>query len=213
MKNTFLVVTFLLVLAASVAGQERLLHDRGTFIISVGGEAGIYRNDISQTFGAIQETREDTSGAVFLPISAEFCITRFLSAGVMYQTGRYIEDNDNEENQVRFFGVHASIHLFKRMRNDFFIRANAGVGRLQINTEETNFSQQTLWNGAQAGLTLGYRHSFGQHVGFYITAGRHAYNLNIREWTLNGAQVDLDRFEFDMDLTGIQLSTGLFLRF
>jgi hypothetical protein len=213
MKNTFFFLLTLLLSISAAHAQNRLLHDRGTFLISVGGEAGIYQNDITQTFGAVQETREDTAGAVFLPISAEFCITRFLSAGVMYQPGRYIEDNDSEENRVRFFGVHASIHLFKRMRNDFFIRANAGVGRLQINTEDTNFSQQTSWNGAQAGLTLGYRHSFGQHVGFYITAGRHAYNLNIREWTVNGANVDLNRFEFDMDLTGYQLSTGLFLRF
>jgi len=212
MKKLIFLFAFLGLLISQTASAQ-VFSEKGKFIATAGLKLGFYKNDITlYAFGA-DSTGTDTTGAFYYPISLEYCITNRISAGITYRAGRYFEDDDQSNNKVGAFDMHATFHFMKKERNDLYARFQIGFGNLNIKNIDDIASSEGNWSFGSAGLSIGYQHTFGEHVGFYLNLGRANYNLTQKDLYFNGERVDTADIKWDMKLRGTEFSFGLLGRF
>ena len=128
------------VLLSSAAGAQCL--QKGNFSISISGEGGYYNTSLSTVFFGLEVTAKDTAAAVFLPITAEFMLTDRFAVGLMYKSGRYLSDKDDETNQTSAFALTASYHLLVNDKNDLMGRV--GFGSSLIDQQDTGTPKAEL---------------------------------------------------------------------
>jgi hypothetical protein len=184
---------------------------KGTWIASLGWEGGIYFNDVETNLFGYDTTFTDTAGAVFFPVSIEYCFSNLFSAGIQYKRGRYIEDEAYQSNATGVFDVFVNFHFLKKERNDLYARLSVGAAGLTI--EDDEFDSKGEWTGSHAGFSLGYRHFFGKTLGAYVTLGRSAYVLNQKSLTALNTTIDPEDFKWDLTLSGYEFGIGLVARF
>lgn len=212
MKKVIFLMAFLS-LFFTQSSDAQVFSEKGKFIATAGIKLGFYQNDITLYALGADSTAKDTTGAFYYPISLEYCITNRISAGITYRPGQYFEDDDQSNNKVKAFDMHATFHFMKKQRNDLYARFQFGFGNLNIKNIDDIASSEGNWSFGSAGLSLGYQHTFGEHVGLFLNLGRANYNLTQKDLYLNGVKINTADIRWDMDLRGTEFSFGLLGRF
>lgn len=212
MKKVIFLMTFLsLCLTQTLSAQ--VFSEKGKFIATAGLKLGFYENDITLYALGADSTGKDTTGAFYYPISLEYCITNRISAGITYRPGQYFEDDDQSKNKIKAFDMHATFHFMKKQRNDLYARFQFGFGNLNIKDIDDIASLEGTWSFGSAGLSLGYQHTFGEHVGFFLNLGRANYDLTQKDLYYNGIKINTAALGYAMSLRGTEFSFGLLGRF
>ncbi|MCB0761868.1 MAG: hypothetical protein KDC12_10130 [Flavobacteriales bacterium] len=210
MKKLLLFIMTLAPFAGIAQGTES-----GDITFDVGIQAGIYKNNVHQSYpGIIDTTFRDTAGAWLVPINVEYCFHHMLSTGITFQFGSYFtEDKPNivNENKARVYGVVLDFHPLNKEVFDPYIRMTHGYSTLKVKETDFGFSPAQVTDikagGYHFGMDLGVRLYFGKYVGINFFGGYNLYNLNLKELYIDGS-LNKD-FQQDMQLTGPQFGFAL----
>lgn len=194
-----------------LAQKSDRVAGKGIFITGLGVTGGVYQNEITQNLLGFQGTYTDTVGAYFFPISAEYCILNSFSAGLQFRPGRYIDDEDYEDNIAATFDLLVSYHMINRTRNDLYVQLALGPAWLTI--DNSFAAARGDWAGLHAGLNLGYRHFFGKTIGAHVHLGWSTFALEQTYLEVANASVSPQILYWDMLITGTEFGIGLCARF
>ena len=81
----YLLFILLVTLSTGITAQE--VSKKGTWIVGLGLEGGVYTNEITTNVFGTEDNYTDSAAAYFIPITAEFCFLNRLSAGASLRLG------------------------------------------------------------------------------------------------------------------------------
>lgn len=208
-RMKYLLVVFAMFMNTFMQAQQ--VAEKGSWILGIGSEAGIYSNEVTTNVFGFEETYTDTAGAFFFPLSVEYCVLNRLSVGTQLRLGKYVDDEDYEDNNTGVWNFSVAYHFLKKERNDLYARIAFGPANLRI---ENNRSDATgEWRGGHFGVGLGYRHYFGKTVGVHLYVQNGAYTLRQESLSVGNLIIDPDLARWDMVLRGPELGFGLNVKF
>ncbi|MEY3398478.1 MAG: hypothetical protein RL220_1072 [Bacteroidota bacterium] len=193
-------------------GLENTTSAKGNWIVQLGWEGGLYFNEINTNLYGADSSYVDTAGAVFYPLSVEYCFTNRFSGGIAFRNGHYLTDQAGETNRTNVFDFLVSFHLLEKVRNDLHLRLAFGPAALRVE-RDVHPKFEGTWAGGHFGLQLGYRHYFGKHIGLYASLGRNGYSLNQKTLSAYDVAIDPDDARWDMSLSGWEFGFGLVGKF
>ena len=134
MKNLLRSLSFI-ALSSVAFGQAQ---DKGVISFSVGYDAGIHGTIYTSQYQNNSPTTPDTSaaGTQLFRLNAQYNIFKFLSAGLDFRTGSYIEDPENATaagNKVSMYGLSLRLYPVNKDKFVWYVGANFGGSRLTIN--------------------------------------------------------------------------------
>ena len=197
--------------AVSLVSFSQQVSEKGTWIVGLGLEGGVYTNEITNNVFGTEENYTDSAAAYFIPLTVEYCFLNRLSAGASVRLGKYIDDEDYEDNDTRVFDLFVAYHFLKKQRNDLYAKIAFGSSNLIIENDLSDAEGE--WSGGHFGIGLGYRHYFGEHIGVHVYIQNGAYNLKQKSLRVGSITVDPDDARWDMMLRGPEFGFGLVGKF
>lgn len=208
-------------------------NEKGTVHLAVGATFGAHGTEYSWTstqtinfFGTqltFTDSGTETDGAatVTVPIEMDFGITNRFSLGFYLEPGMYLDSNNTESNTLFMGGLQPRFYLINGERFALLAGAQFGMAGLKIDrTEETSVAGLTVVNESSAsyagggfGLGAGAVFQFSDLIGLQLHLRYMATNMKLRDYTINGDDVDADNYEATLRTRGIGLQLSLGFRF
>jgi hypothetical protein len=192
-------------------------HNNGTLSAQIGFDAGVH--------GTVTENRynntvvsQDTSaaGTTLANISVSYSITKWLSAGLTFSGGKYIEDPDNAEangNSIAVYGVSLRLYPANKDKFNWWLGADFGKAGLEINRIYTIFStpidNQYVFKGNHMSFNSGINWYFANFMGIHFTMGYSQHKFTLDEYNIEGTAQDLTNTNYTMNTKGAQFKLGL----
>ncbi len=196
----------------------------GTLNLSAGTGLGVYAttSEFNATYGSFTFTDKDTSGAVttYFNFSADFGIMKLLSAGVYFQAGKYLQEEESgitKNNNFLVFGIMPKIYLINK--DKFNLNIGLGLGIQNLRTSEqnnnNNSKSEAKYSGGNVHLRLGMNYYFTQGIGLFFHTGYDANNLDLKElsFTSGNNTNTPSNLSGNLKANGLQMAIGLNFKF
>jgi hypothetical protein len=210
-------VTFLLLVSMIGFSQS---HDKGTFSFNLGWDAGLHGTEYTSKLNGTQLGSPDTSaaGTSLFRINAHYNPVKWLSAGLDFRAGSYLEDPDNPEtdgNKINMLGLALRLYPVNRDKFAWFIGANFGRSGLEINRKLTAFNipAKYTFNSGHLSFETGFNWYFAKNGGLNFGLGYSQHNFLMQEFYLNNSKQNIDNFENRLRTKGVHFNIGLAIQF
>lgn len=201
-----------IVVCATTMGTTAQVVQKGDFALDLGVEGGYYNVDIHQRLGELDSTYADTAATFFVPFHFEYMLSNKFAIGAVLKSGRYLSDDNSDNNQVTAFGVSLSYHPVVTEKLDLFVRVGVGSSALKIR-EVVLVEVRTDFAGPAIEIDTGLKFYFSEHFGLNFNVGWNSYNLDIKEASIGGESLDLDDVDWTLDVKGVEVGLGFAARF
>lgn len=210
MKNLLLAATMVF-LGNTVLGQA---HQKGKMNIDAGGGVGIYKFDYKQTYqGSVSyEVEDDTAGTTYGFLNLEYGVLDFLSAGINFKRGSYIDDNANANNTFGVFDVVARGYFLNKDKFTFFGSLAFGTNGLTINRSGI-IATTERYSGTHVGFGLGFKWFWIEQFGLHFAVENNRYNFDLKKYTINGDEQDINDWDVDYNVRGTEVKLGFSFKF
>ncbi len=188
-------------------------HKAGTLSFQLNGDLGAHRT-IGETIFLGVSTGKDTSAAatVITNISGSYSILPWLSAGLTFGTGRYIEDEEQANdatNRISIFGLTIRLYPVNNENFNWFGALDLGTTILEINREFLAQDATFRFRSGHIGAYTGINWYFANFIGLNTQLGFTTHNFNLREFTLNNTTQNLNNIESTLGTLGLHFRLGL----
>ena len=190
-------------------------NDKGTFHVAVGVGLGGHATEYEQTVTLLNVpfTTRKTDGAatVTFPIEAQYGITRSFSLGLYIEPGRYLDSTDSKSNSITLLGIQPRFYVINKDRFALLASLQVGSTNLRINEDRPGVNSTAQYRGGSFGLGAGAVIQFSDVVGIQFHLRYIGNRLKLKDYDLNGSNVDLGTFKAELNTHGVvgQLSLGL----
>lgn len=181
------------------------------------GHGTVYENKYNGTV-----LDRDTSGAatVMYPVSVHVNVFKWVSVGLVFQAGSYIEDPDNAEangNKARFLSGEIKFYPVNKDKFAWYLGFRFGGSHLEINRlidiVGVKVPYQYQFSGSNFGAFTGFNWYFAKNVGMYFNLGYTSNNFLLTDYSINSTAQNISGFDNHMWTKGANASLGLALRF
>lgn len=216
MKKILFTITLLFSFSIIANSQS---HSKNTLSFNLDYDLGIH-GTVSEYYYQNVLIDQDTSaaGTQMVRFDVQYNILKFLSAGLTYRKGSYIEDPDNADadgNKVAIFSLGLRLYPVNKEKFALYFGLNFGSSNLEINrsyTFITTSRHRYLWNSPHFSTELGFNWYFAKGIGMNFNLGYSGHNFNLREYYINGTQQDLTNQKHTFLTKGVHIGIGLAIR-
>lgn len=195
-------------------------HSKGTLSLQAGFDLGIHGTIYESQYSGTTVS-EDTSGAgtKMFRMDVNYNIFKFLSVGLNFRGGSYIEDPDNYEangNKVNIFGLSLRLYPVNKDKFAMYIGPTFGTSNLEINriyTFITTFNYQYKFKSPHFGVDMGFNWYFAPKVGMNFNLGYSGQKFKMEEYSINGSAQDLTNWNNVLTTKGVHLGIGVAFHF
>lgn len=217
MRTLIIAITFTLLNSISFSQS----HTFGTFNFSAGYDAGFHGVLYNSTYnnGTFEiKQDEDTSAAVtsMFRFDGHINLLKFLSVGLNYRRGKYIEDEENtaaQGNKVSMIALAARLYPVNKDNFVWYLGGSFGLSNLTLNREFDIFTStipyQYKFRSPQVGFETGLNWYFAGGFGLNFGLGYTSQNLVMKEFSIDGENQDLSNYENILSSKGVHANIGL----
>ena len=204
-------------------------NEKGTIHLAIGTALGAHGTEYTWTqriifFGTpitLSDTETDGAATVTVPVEMDFGVTNRFSMGFYLEPGMYLDSNNTESNTLFLGGLQPRFYLINGDRFALLAGAQIGLAGLKIDrSESTTVGGVNVLNESSAsyagggfGLGAGAVFQFSELIGLQLHLRYMATNMKLRDYTINGNDVDDDDFEATLRTRGIGMQLSLGFRF
>ncbi|TNF47354.1 MAG: hypothetical protein EP305_08060 [Bacteroidetes bacterium] len=213
MKNLLRSLSFI-ALSTVAFGQAQ---DKGVISFSAGYDAGIHGTIYTSQYQNNSPSTPDTSmaGTQLFRLNAHYNIFKFLSAGLDFRTGSYVEDPDNATsngNKVLMYGLSLRLYPVNKDKFVWYVGANFGGSRLTIKRTYTvivAIPELSKYKSPHTSFETGFNWYFTEKIGMNFGLGYSSQNFLLTYYKLNGEEYDLSDWTNKLTTKGIHFNLGL----
>lgn len=194
-------------------------HSKNTLSFNLGFDAGIH-GTVSEYYYNSTLIDQDTSaaGTKMLRFDAQYNILKFLSLGLNYRGGSYIEDPDNASaagNKVNMLALGLRLYPVNKDKFALYFGLNFGTSNLEINRIYTFFvstKHRYVWKSPHFSADMGFNWYFAKNFGMNFSLGYSGQNFDLQEYYIDGTQQDLSNQKHTFLTKGVHVNIGLAFR-
>lgn len=189
-------------------------NQKGTVHLAVGPAFGAHGTEYESSFlGFPSDTEEDGAATVTVPIELDFGITNLFSLGLYLEPGFYLDSSNTESNTMALIGLQPRFYLINGERFALMAGLQFGAAGLKIDREEGNDESSATYAGGHFGLGTGVVFQFSDLIGLQLHLRYVSTNMKLRDYTINGDDIDEDLFTAELRTRGVAFQTSLSFRF
>lgn len=208
-------------------------NQKGTIHLALGTAFGAHGTEYSWTatqtvnfFGTnftFTDSGTDTDGAatVTIPIEMDFGVTNRFSMGFFLEPGFYLDSSNTESNSMVLVGLQPRFYLINGDRFALLAGAQLGASGLKIERSESNTvlgvttttESSASYAGSGLGLGTAAVFQFGDLINLQAHLRYVATNMKLRDYTVNGDDIDDDAYEATLRTRGMAFQLSLGFRF
>jgi hypothetical protein len=212
-------------LLITLSGFSFLCHaqglDKGAFSLNLAFDGGVHGTRYTSKYNGNSVGNPDTSAAAtsLFRLNAHYSIFKWMSAGIDYRGGKYIEDPENAQaagNKISMMAFALRFYPVNKDKFTWFVGTTIGTSRLEINRVYTflvAIPARFKLNSPHLGLETGFNWYFSKNVGMNFGLGYSSHNFLLKEYYLNGNKQDISNYENRLETKGVHVNIGLSLRF
>ncbi|MBK6832534.1 MAG: outer membrane beta-barrel protein [Flavobacteriales bacterium] len=212
--RTALLGSAFLVLLAPASAQ---FNDKGTVHLAIGLAGGAhgteYKTTISIFGGNYSDTETDGAATITVPIELDFGISKKFSLGLYLEPGSYLDSSATESNSMALVGLQPRFYFINGDRFAWLGSLQLGAAGLKIERDEAFTESSATYAGGNFGLGTGVVFQFTDLIGLQLHMRYMTTNMKLRDYTLNGNDVDLDNYEAELRTRGFAVQASLGFRF
>ena len=191
-------------------------HNKGTLSFNLGYDVGLHGTVSEYSYNGIL-IDQDTSaaGTKMVRFDVQYNMLKFLSLGLNYRGGSYIEDPDNAEangNKVNMTSIGLRLYPVNKDKFTMYFGLNFGGSNLEINRIYTFFvstKHRYIWRSPHFSADMGFNWYFAKNIGLNFALGYSGQNFNLEEYYIEGTRQDLTNQEHTFLTKGIHVNLGL----
>ena len=192
-------------------------HNKNTVSVNLGFD-GAAHGTVAEVYYNGTLVDQDTSAAAttLFRFDAHYNILPWLSAGILYRKGKYIEDPDNaEENGNKVSDFSFGIRAYGVNKDKFALYAGLyyGFSNLEINRLYSGIPAQYKWKGNNFSADLGFNWYFAKMVGMNFSLGYSGHNFDLQEYSINNTPQNLTGWTHTFDTKGAHVVLGVCFKF
>lgn len=208
MKNW--IVLFSLLLPVWVFSQS---HTKGTLSFNANFDGGVH-GTLAEVYFQNTLVDQDTSAAAttLFRLDAQYNVLQWLSAGVFFRTGKYIEDPDNAEaagNKVTDFSLGIRAYAVNKDKFALYVGLYYGFSGLEINRVYSTIPARYKWKGNNLSADFGFNWYFARNVGLNFSLGYSGHNFDLKEYYINNVSQNLTDWKHTFDTKGVHVNLGI----
>ena len=137
----------------------------------------------------------------------------WLSAGISYRNGRYLEDKADQSNRFHQFDASVLLYFLNTDKFSFFGNLLGGYNTWRVTDDDPNLVELRA-AGPHFGVSLGAKWIFTKYVGVFFDYRWDKYWLTEKSYTLDGQPIDPnDEFEWTHDVRTGTFRIGIAAKF
>ena len=203
------------IVATAIAfGAYSQAHEKGKINIDMGAGIGIYKYDYTHVYQGvtISQVEDDTTGAWYAYLNAEYGVLDWFSAGLTYRKGSYYEDNDDASNSFHIVRLAGRFYFLNKDKFTFF--SNIEYGLISMKDVGSGIvSSSVKYGGGDFAIGLGFKWYWTENIGMHLAYEYDSYTLNMKEYILGGQAQSLTDHSIMYDLGGSEIKIGISLKF
>lgn len=208
MKNSLLALFFFLPFLVNSQA-----HKKGTISSSLGFDGAVHGTLAEVKYnGTLIDQDTSAAGTTLFRFDAQYNILKWLSAGIFFRTGKYIEDPDNAEangNKVTDFSLGIRAYALNKDKFTLYFGAYFGTSNLQISRIYSGIPADYKWNGNNFSADLGFNWYFAKNIGLNFALGYSGHNFLLKEYYINNNAQDLTNWEHTFITKGVHVNLGV----
>lgn len=212
--RTTILSTGVLFLFTSASAQ---FNDKGTVHLAVGVAGGAHGTEYKTTIhifgGNYSDTETDGAATITVPIELDFGISKKFSLGLYLEPGSYLDSSATESNTMALVGLQPRFYFINGDRFAWMGSLQLGAAGLKIERDEAFTESSATYAGGNFGLGTGVVFQFTDLIGLQLHMRYMTTNMKLRDYTLNGNDVDLDDYEAVLRTRGVAFQMSLGFRF
>lgn len=216
MKHLVLAITTLFF--AYQSGAQ--LHTSKSISMNVDFDAGAHLAVYKANYnGVAQPTDSSGAGTTMFRINPQFHFLNWLSAGIDFRWGGYLENPDNAEaagNSIRTTSLFVRAFPINKDKFSWYIGAGLGQGALEIKRRYTIFVPilaEYRFRGGQSFIETGINVMATKNIGFNFGLNYMGTNMKLRSYLINGESQNMSNWNNYMNTKGVTISLGLTFAF
>jgi len=192
-------------------------QDKGVISIDLGADLGAHLNQWDSKYKGTTVGETDSSGAAttLFRLDAHYNILSFVSAGLHFRTGKYIEDEDNTEaagNKVNMAGIGIRLYPVNNDKFVWYIGTTLGSSKLEINRKYTfivDINSNYKLKSSHVGFESGFNWFFAKNFGMNLGLGYSGQKFLLTDYSVNGDPQDLTDWEHILTTKGFHFNIGV----
>lgn len=212
--RTTILSTGVLFLFTSASAQ---FNDKGTVHLALGVAGGAHGTEYKTTIhifgGNYSDTETDGAATITVPVELDFGISKKFSLGLFLEPGSYLDSSATESNSMALVGLQPRFYFINGDRFAWMGSLQLGAAGLKIERDEAFTESSATYAGGNFGLGTGVVFQFTDLIGLQLHMRYMTTNMKLRDYTLNGNDVDLDDYEAVLRTRGVAFQMSLGFRF
>ncbi len=188
-------------------------NDKGTIHLAIGAAFGAHGTEYESTFLGFHDTDTDGAATITVPIELDFGISRKFSLGLYLEPGSYLDSSATESNSMALIGLQPRFYIVNGDGFAWLASMQFGGAGLKINREEAGIESSATYAGGNFGLGTGVVFQFGELIGLQLHLRYMSTNMKLRDYTIDGDDIDEDIFTAELRTRGVAFQTSLSFRF
>lgn len=215
MKKFRRYLLFVPLVAATTSNAQ--YNQKGTVHLAIGVAGGAhgteYETKTTILGYTVKDTETDGAATITVPIEADFGISNLFSLGVYLEPGSYLDSSATESNSVVLVGLQPRFYLINGERFALLAGLQLGAAGLKIERDEDFVESSATYAGSNFGLGVGTVFQFTDLIGLQAHLRYMGTTMKLRDYSINGDDVDLDNFDATLRTRGVALQISLGFRF
>ncbi|MEZ5012915.1 MAG: hypothetical protein R2794_01360 [Chitinophagales bacterium] len=196
--------------------------ESGSFSIQAGFDGAIHGTYAESKFnGAVIDHDSSAAATSMFASSIQYHILPWLSAGLGFDYGAYIEDPEDAEangNRISTFCVDARVYAVNHEHFNLYFGVQGGATFLKIDRLYVLFppvSSEFMYHysGSHFGAFTGFNWYLFKQVGLFTQIHYSNHGFDLKRYTINGTEQDLGQSEVTLDTFGVGIRLGLAIAF
>lgn len=216
MKKLLLFIPLALSLYIAEAQSEKEFQIRAGLGWSVYGTESEFT--LKTGFGNFTTRETDGAATVHLPLEFRYGFNERINAGLDFKFGSYLYDPDSSDGKSNRFvvaGIGGEYAFIAREKIRWY--GGIGINGCSLVLEETDELTDTktvlTYSGGGFRLNTGLMVFLIGGFGLNFNLGYDAHNFTLRNYEVNGTEIDLDNIEATLRVAGVDGTIGAFFRF
>jgi hypothetical protein len=211
-----LAIGLILSIASSAYSQ---LHPSKSVSMNLNFDAGIHLALYKPEFNGVSfGTDSSAAGTTLVRLNPQFHILNWLSAGIDFRWGGYIEDPDNAEaagNKIRTTSLFVRLIPVNKDKFAWYIGAGLGMNALHIRRRFGIIPtlHEYRFSGGGSFIDTGINFMATKNLGFNFNLGYMGSNMKLRNYIINGSDQNISNWNNYMNTKGVTIGLGLTFAF
>lgn len=196
-----------------VTGAVAQVNEKGAIHLSIGISAGGHATHYEQSILGFVQKNDDGAATATFPIEASYGLGGRFSVGLLLEPGVYLDSTETESNALAMVAIQPRFYLINKDRFLWMASVQLGSARLKYDVDEPGNVSRAIYRGSYFGLSSGVGFYFTDHIGINLQLRYLAAAMPLREWSINGTDLDPDLIDAKLSTSGVAVQASLAFKF